>query len=102
MRTPTPSSHYDYDCSSVLDRRYAHRSIIRAHIAIYRLTSIVVLSLLPLLAWHNAMTHIVDKYDMPRMWKEDFRERQLSGLRVWVWVFMWICVSTRTIRVANV
>lgn len=68
-------------------------SVLRAHIIIYKLTSLTTLAVLPLLAWHHAMTHLIEKYEMSDGWEDSFRDLQFSGPKVWVWVFMWVFVS---------
>lgn len=73
--------------------RPEHRLLYETYIVLHKLMIIAALLLLPLLAWHHAMTQIVENYGMPRMWEEDFREEQLSRWKIWVWVLIWILVS---------
>jgi hypothetical protein len=78
---------------TTVEYNFSTRSFVMIHIAIHKLMALAALNLLPLLAWHNAMTHLFDKYDMPVTWEQDFQQAQLSGPKTWLWVAMWILVS---------
>jgi hypothetical protein len=63
-------------------------TIITSHILL------VVTSLLLLLAllWHMSTSQLIDTYDMPEEWTEDFLGRQFRGARGVLWGFMFVLV----------
>jgi hypothetical protein len=68
------------------------RNAFRAQIAIHRLILLVALALLPLLTWHLSTSHVFEKIEMPKGWKEEFQKLQLPEWRMVLWVAAWILV----------
>lgn len=62
------------------------------YVTTYTLTVITTLIFFMLLIWHTSTTHLVDKFDMPYVWKADFLSQQMGGLKMWVWVIVFIFV----------
>jgi hypothetical protein len=93
MSATAPSEDLDHRLTSPRGVESDYRFLFKAHIVFHKLMIIGVIVLLPLLAWHHAMTQVFEKYDMPRMWDQDFRDVQMSASKVWVWVLMWVFVS---------
>ncbi|CAO2649699.1 Nn.00g009910.m01.CDS01 [Neocucurbitaria sp. VM-36] len=64
----------------------------RTYITIYTLQIITTLLLLMVLIWHTSTTRLVEKFDMPHIWEEDFVRQQLGGLKFEVWVLVFVAV----------
>jgi hypothetical protein len=92
MHSPIASREYSYNSTQGTGPNTLSRAFIRIHIVIYKLMVLVSIILLPLLAWHNAMTDLFDKFDMPRVWEKQFQRLQLTGPRTWLWAAIWILV----------
>jgi uncharacterized membrane protein len=92
MPSPIATRNYSFNSAQTGPPATVSRAFIRIHIVIYKLMVLAAIILLPLLAWHNAMTDLFDKYDMPETWEHQFQRMQLSGPRTWLWVAIWILV----------
>jgi hypothetical protein len=92
MHSPIAIRNYYYNSTPTNDPNTLSRAFVRTYIVIYKLMVLAAINLLPLLAWHNAMTDLFDKFDMPRIWVKHFQRLQLSGPRTWLWVAIWILV----------
>jgi hypothetical protein len=93
MHSPIATRDYDYSFPSADDQTHLSRAFIRTYIIVHKLIVLAAIILLPLLAWHNAMTDLFDKYDMPVTWEQTFQRIQLSRPRTWLWVALWILVG---------
>jgi hypothetical protein len=65
----------------------------RTQIVIHKLMVIVALNLLPLLAWHHATMNFFEEYGIPEELKDELGKIQLSGLKIGLWIVIWILVG---------
>ena len=77
------------------------QTFVKAQIAIHKLRIITALTLLPLIAWHNAIVHVFETYNMPRHLVERLRAIGLAGPKTPLWVALWILVGENSIAFAR-
>jgi hypothetical protein len=93
MHSTSPSQGYAQDCIVSPDLLQSKQTFSRTQIVIHKLTIIAALDLLPLLAWHHGTVQFFEDYGMPKYWKDEMGQIQLSGLKTWLWAALWILVG---------
>lgn len=72
---------------------HTHHKLLKTYTTLYTLLATALPITLLLLIWHISTTYLVENFDMPYIWAEDFVKAQLEGggWAVWGLVLGLVC-----------
>ncbi|KAF2795218.1 hypothetical protein K505DRAFT_15616 [Melanomma pulvis-pyrius CBS 109.77] len=73
-------------------------SLLTTHILLYTLILITSLLVLLMMLWHISTAHLIDDYDMPQEWYEDFLAAQFPGWRIGIWALLFFMIPLNCVH----